>query len=301
MSSVWKSQWANYIHDGTINQAIAKWHNSRPDREQDCATPSTLTDCPRVVWLKYRKKIPPVIPMGWGKSQRNMLGRAFVAVIDPLIKDIGNLLYWWKDDTPGESVKFEMGKGESRVCGTPDLLLKIGDKVYISDAKTSMAKSFGYVPIKAPDVFQDYLWFKYQLQVEAYYMLCHKNKDWFHNWKNLSGVELEQFQYRYKALPLPEACHLFSYALDDGVNRREFMWTPTQDSMAKVLYYAKRWNRAYASETMPDCTCSEFDGTPTKFCYYVQEQETTKSGYKIGTKCCGEELYNKGGQDESSA
>jgi hypothetical protein len=282
----YSSHQANYIQDGLINRSIQKWHETRPDRQQDCATPSTLTDCPRVVWLKYKKQVKPAIPVGWGKQQRNLLGRQLESLIASQLKESGNLLWWWKDDVAGESVKFEMGKGLSRICGTPDLLIKLDDgKVAISDAKTSMGKAFGYVSVNTNEVFKDWFWFCKQLQVESYYMLCHKNKDWFENEHLESGKLL--------SLPLPEACHLFSYALDDGIVRREFTWKPSREIASKILYYVNRWNKAFSSETMPDCTClSDGEGTPMKFCYYVQAQETTKTGYKLGTKCCGEELYD---------
>lgn len=263
-------QWANFIPDGPVNKSIALWHSQRPDRVQDCATPSTLTDCPRVVWLKYRKKVKPLLPLGWGKSQRMLLGRQFENQIALQLKESGELLHHWKDDTAGESVKFEMGEGNSRICGTPDLLLRLGDVVAISDAKTSTAKSFLYIPLDVKEAFADYYWFKYQLQVEAYYLLCHKNKEWF----------------KEQGLLLPEVCHLFSYSLDDGIVRREFTWKPTQASVSKLLYYVNRWNRAFHSEEMPDCTCDKFDGAPRKFCYYATKQETTKTGAKIGTECC---------------
>lgn len=274
----YSSKWADHIEDGAMNQAIAKWHSERPERVQGCASPSSLTECPRVVWMRYKKKIPAPIPLGWGKAQRLLLGRAFEAVIAPQLEASGNLLYWWKDDVEGESVKFEMGEGEKRVAGTPDLLLRLDDEVYISDAKTSMGKSFGYIPIKAKEAFEDYMWFKYQLQVETYFMLALKNAKWF----------------KENNLPLPTACHLFSYALDDGVVRREFKWKPSQETASKVLYYATRWNRALASETMPDCTCDDFDGTPRKFCFYTTKQEPTRTGYKLGVECCGEELIKEG-------
>lgn len=274
---VYSSVWANYIQDGMVNRAIAQYHAKRLEREQDCASPSTLTDCPRVVWLRYKHKVPPKIELGWGKAQRMLHGRVFEDTIAGQLRESDNLLWHFQDNEGDVAVKFEMGEGDSRITGTPDLLLKLDDKkIAISDAKTSMGKSFGYVPIQAQEAFKDYFWFKYQLQVEAYYMLARKNKDWFES----------------NSLPLPEVCHLFSYALDDGVVRREFTWTPSQETASKILYYAKRWNQAYASETMPDCTCDEFDGTPKKFCYYITGQETTKTGYKLGVDCCNKEFAN---------
>lgn len=273
----YSTQWANHIEDGLVNRAIAKWHSERPERVQDCATPSSLTDCPRMVWLKYKKNVPAPIPLGWGKAQRLLHGRAFEAVIAPQLKASGNLLHWWKDEVKGDSDKFEMGEGDTKIAGTPDLLLEDDGVVYISDAKTSMGKSFGYVPLKAEEAFKDYLWYKYKLQVEAYYLLCHKNPQWFKD----------------KGLLLPEYCHLFSYALDDGVTRREFKWKPTKETAETIFKYAKRWNDAYASETMPECTCDEFDGTPRKFCYYVTKQEATKTGYKLGVDCCNDYLWEE--------
>lgn len=299
---VYKKQWAETIQDGAVNDAIAAYHAKRPQREQDCATPSTLTDCPRVVWLRYKKKVAPKFPLKWGKAQRMLHGRVFEDTIAEQLRESGNLLYHWKDGENDQSVKFEMGEGNTRICGTPDLLLKINGKVYISDAKTSMGKSFGYVPLTAEEAFEDYFWYKYKLQVTAYYLLALKNKDWFsYTAEEKAKVDaMYEPSARYvlkdakKDLPLPEACHLFSYALDDGVVRREFTWTPTKADAEEVLRYTKRWNEAFNSETIPDCTCSEFDGAPTKFCYYTTEQETTKTGAKIGVRCCDSNLNKEG-------
>lgn len=296
----WNSHQANYIQDGLINRSIEAWHKTRPDREQDCATPSTLTDCPRMVWLKYKKHVAPPIPMGWGKQQRNLLGRQLESLIAEQLRESGNLLWHWADDEKDVAVKFEMGEGESRICGTPDLLLKLNDgKVAISDAKTSMGKAFGYVPVNANEAFKDWFWFNKQLQVEAYYMLCHKNKDWF------EGSLVNRGDNRHiegTSLPLPEACHLFSYALDDGIVRREFIWKASKEVASEVMYYANRWNKGFASETMPECTCvSDGEGTARKFCFYVTKQESTKTGYKMGVDCCNDylsEANNIGGEQD---
>lgn len=283
---VYNKRWAETIHDGSANEAIKAWHANQPQRVQTCASPSTLTDCPRVVWLRYKKNVAPPIPLGWGKAQRLLLGRQLESLIASQYKDAGKLLYHWKDDIEGESVKFEMGEGDDKITGTPDLLLKL-DKVVISDSKTSMAKSFGYIPTTAEEAFKDPFWYKYKLQVEAYYLLCHKNKDWFesagtHDPK--TGITLD---VNLPPIPLPEACHLFSYALDDGVVRREFQWQPTPETAREIVTYARRWNRALRSVTMPACTCDE---AGVKFCYMVTKQETTKTGAKIGTDCCNDYL-----------
>lgn len=258
-----------FIPSGGVNDVIANWQLKQPPRVQTVASPSTLTECPRVVWLK-KHKVPPTNEMGWGKKQRNMLGRIAEGLFAQQLKDEGKLLYWWKDDEIGESIKFGMGEGMSRVEGTPDLLINLDGTVLISDAKTSRADSFAYVPID-DTIWNDELWYHYKLQVEAYYMLCHKNKNWF----------LE------RALPLPEACHLFSYALDDGIVKRELTWKPSQKTASEIVHYANRWNKAYASEECPPCQCTE---TQTKFCAFAYEWETTRSGYKLGTACCSDNL-----------
>lgn len=272
----------NHIPDGGINQVIADWHSKQPNREQSCASPSTLTECPKVVWYK-KHKIPYTNEMGWGKKQRLMLGRITENLFAKQLQDEGKLLWHWKDDVAGESVKFEMGEGLTKISGTPDLLISLDGKVLISDSKTSRADSFAYVAID-DKVWEDELWYKYKLQVEAYYMLCHKNVEWF----------MEQGKYdveeNFHALPLPEACHLFSYALDDGVVKREFTWTPTKETANEILGYVKRWNTAYQSETEPECECTE---TQTKFCSYGNQFETTKSGYKLATACCASGLKEK--------
>jgi hypothetical protein len=223
--------------------------------------------------------------MGWGMKQRMMLGRIAENLFASQLRDEGKLLWHWADNYAGESVKFEWlnDDGSTLFSGTPDLLINLDGKILISDAKTSRADSFAYVPIN-DDVWEDELWYKYKLQVEAYYLLCHKNKDWF-----LDGDLIEETRdytkWRREPLVLPEACHLFSYALDDGVVKREYTWKPTQKTASEIIHYANRWNKAYQSETCPPCQCTE---TQTKFCAYGYEYETTKSGYKLQTKCCAD-------------
>jgi hypothetical protein len=272
--------WRGFIPSGGMNDVVAAWHSKQPPREQSVASPSTLTECPRVVWLK-KHKVAYTNDMGWGVKQRLMLGRIAENLFAKQLQDEGKLLWHWKDDVAGESVKFGMGDGLSRIEGTPDLLISLDGKVLISDAKTSRADSFAYVPLDK-SVWKDELWYKYKLQVEAYYLLCHKNKDWF----QLNNTP----QGKAAALPLPEACHLFSYALDDGVVKREFTWTPTQETAEEILSYTTRWNAAYQSRTMPACKCTE---TQVKFCPYASEMETTRTGYKLGIKCCASNLEDE--------
>lgn len=281
---------ASFIPDGGVNDAIAAWHKAQPPRVQTTASPSTLTECPRVVWLKKHKVEPP-IPLGWGKAQRMLLGRNFENKIAEQLKASGNLLWHWKDDVAGESVKFGMGEGLTRLEGTPDLLLDLGGKILVSDAKTSRADSFAYVGLIPETAFEDFLWYKYKLQIEAYYLLCHKNKDWFIDGDIIEKTS-EYIHWRREPLPLPEASHLFSFALDDGIVRREFTWQPTRGTAEIILRLTKRWNAAYQSETMPECTCTEND---TKFCHYVTRQEPTKSGYMLGVRCCDDSLNKVGG------
>lgn len=270
----YKYEWGGFIPDGAINKAIASWQDKQPEREQDCASPSSLLDCPRVVWLK-KQAVAPKFSLGWGKKQRFMLGRQLENMIAKQLDDEELLIYHWADNYFGESDKFAHGEGLDRIEGTPDLLLKVDGKVAISDSKTSRADSFFYVPTSLDEIWDDPYWYKYKLQLTAYYLLCLWNKDWFSLHRELMGEPM---------LPLPEACHLFSYALDDGIVRREFTWTPSKADAAEVLKLTRRWNSAYQSPIMPNCTCIEEDGV--KFCYYTTEQETTKKGAKLGVKCC---------------
>lgn len=259
--------WGDYIPNGTINDTIATWHADKPDfREQTCATPSSLLECPRVIWLK-KHKVEPTNKLGWGKKQRFMLGRVTENLIAEQLKDTGKLLYHWKDDYHGESVEFHHGEGLDAICGTPDLLIQL-DKVAISDSKTSRSDSFKYVPIDDDEIWQDPYWYRYRLQLTAYYMLCHWNKGWFETMR----------------LPLPEVCHLFSYALDDGIVRRELTWEPEQADFNRVKQLIRRWNEAYASEEMPDCTCAQDD--TVKFCAYG----ICEDGKKVCDSCCHEDL-----------
>lgn len=266
--------WKNYIPDGIANSAIAKWHEdlNSEDRVQTCASPSTLLDCPRVVWLR-RHKVPATNEMGWGKKQRLLLGRVLENQIADQFKHAGILLWHWKDDVAGESVKFEHGEGLNKLAGTGDLLLQYGEDVAMSDAKTSRSDSFLYVPIDPEEIWQDYFWYKYKLQVTAYYMLAHWNKWWFEENK----------------VPLPTICHLFSYALDDGIVKRDISWKAEEKDIREVVRLTKAWNEAYHSETMPDCTCQEHEGKGVLFCRYgIMEK-----GKNVCTSCCSDELVNQ--------
>lgn len=258
-----------YIPDKTINQAIKAYQDAQPERVRAFATPSTLTECPRVVWLRKRG-VEATNVLGWGKKQRFELGRITEGLIAKQLDQAGVLLHWWKDEQEGDSEPFSHGEGLDKLQGTPDLLLKL-HKVAISDAKTSRSDSFKFVPTVPSEIWKDPYWHKYKLQLTAYFLLCHWNKKWFEE----------------KNLPLPEICHLFSYALDDGIVRREITWRPTKKDVAEVQRLTRRWNSAYAAEEIPDCTCEE-DGS-VKFCRYAIIEE----GAKVGKTCCSGKLIKQ--------
>lgn len=265
--------WKNFIPESIANQAIAKWHDDHPsDRVQVCASPSTLLECPRVVWLK-KQGVEPTNTMGWGKKQRLLLGRILENQIADQFKHSGILLWHWKDDVAGESVKFEHGDGLDKIAGTGDLLLQLGKEVGMSDAKTSRSDSFLYVPTDDKEIFQDYFWRKHKLQVTAYFMLAHWNKEWF--------VEM--------GLPLPTVGHLFSYALDDGIVRRDITWKPSKEDAEEVMRLTRRWNAAYNADEMPACTCQHDEGKGVLFCPYGIQP----SDKNFCTSCCDDGLWER--------
>src|ERR1039458_1798274 len=98
-------EWKEYIPNDFINGVISDWQEKQPERIQTVASPSTLLECPRVVWLK-KHAVKPLHELGWGKKQRFLLGRQLENMIAGQLKDEGKLLYHWKDDFMGESVKF---------------------------------------------------------------------------------------------------------------------------------------------------------------------------------------------------
>lgn len=260
----------NYIPSDGMNAFLDEWHKKQPQRKYDVASPSRITTCPRVIWLKNHN-VPIINDMGWGVKQRMMAGRMFEDLFASQLKDAGMLLHHWKDN-PGDKVdKFVRGEGIDRLEGVPDYILQL-NKVAVSDAKTSRSDSFGYVPMYDPEIWTDWGYYKYRVQLTAYFMLCHANKEWFEKNK----------------IPLPEICHLFVYALDDGIIRREFSWTPTKEDMENVVKFTRRFNGAVASKTMPSCTCVDtFDNFDVKFCDYGVKDKGTD---KIAARCCGEDL-----------
>lgn len=264
----------NFIPNGGMNEMIKTWQDKQADRELTIATPSSILTCPRVLWYQKRG-VPFLNEMTWAVKQRLLLGRLFENQFATILEDEGALLYHWKDDPGVEVEKFYMGEGESEMCGVPDYLVKLKDgTIAVSDAKTSRSDNFGYVPIEEDEVWKEWGWYKNKLQLTAYYMLCHNNSQWFSE----------------NGLQLPTHCHLFSYALDDGLVRREYTWIPTDEDINTVFEMKKRFNRAIQSETIPECTCAESnDRFDVKFCRYGIVEE----GKKIAEKCCDPELQNK--------
>jgi hypothetical protein len=249
-----------------INEAIEHYHDSIPEREQDCASPSTLLTCPRVVWLE-KHSVEKTNTLGWGQKQRFMLGRITENMIAKQLENDGILLYHWADDYKGQSIKFKHGEGLNKLSGTPDLLLQFKSGIVaISDCKTSRSDSFKYVPIETAEIWEDPYWYRYKLQVTAYYLLCRWCKFWFY----------------LMDLPLPTICNLFSYALDNGIIMRDINWAPTPKDIKEVIRLTRRWNEAYASESMPDCTCKE-DNMVTFCPYGIKDGKTCK-------ECCDDGL-----------
>jgi len=261
----------NYIPDYGVNEILKSWHAKQTPREITIATPSSLSRCPRSVWLELHG-VEPTNNMGWGTEQRMLLGRLFENKMAEQFDDEGILLKHWKDDKDGDSEKLELKiDGITLLKGTPDFLIKLDGKIAVSDAKTSRSDSYGYLDIDE-SIFDDGGWYKNRLQLTAYYLLLHNNKDWMAENK----------------LPLPEVCHLFSYALDDGIVRREFSWEPTTEDVTTVIEYAKRYNEAIVAKTCPDCTCRDTKGMfEMKFCKYGTKSD---SFAKVNDSCCNDNL-----------
>ena len=68
---------------------------------------------------------------------------------------------------------------------------------------------------------------------------------------------------------------------------RDIPWAPTKEDIREVIRLTKRWNEAYASEEMPDCTCVE-DHTVT-FCPFGIKEE----GKKVCSSCCEDNLIEE--------
>lgn len=259
----------HFIPSGGMNKVIEDWHKKQEARIYDCATPSRITQCPRAVWL-HNHGVEKLTTMGWGVEQRLLLGRAFEDKFAEQLHSEGLLIHHWKDNDGDVVDKFKSGTGIDRLEGVPDYLLKLNLPT-VSDAKTSRSDSFGYVPIEFEEAILDYNWWKYKVQLNAYFKLCIENKGWFTD----------------RDFPLPEQCHLFSYALDDGIVRREFTWTPTSEDLSEVVFLTRRFNEAITASKMPDCTCRDMADGQMKFCPYGTYD---KPGDKVCSDCCDPDL-----------
>lgn len=273
-----KKRYAHIPKEG-VNDVIKEWQAKQPEHPREVASPSTITECPRVIWL-LNHGAQPTNEMTWAVKQRMMLGRLAENLFAQQFADEAWLIHHWQDDPGMEVEKFKMGEGNDLLQGVPDYLLELDTdgtglncKVAVSDCKTSRSDSFGYIGFSEDEIFEDWGWYKYRIQVTAYFMLCLANEQWFID----------------RDYPLPTVCHLFSYALDDGVVRREITWTPTQEDIETVKRLTRRFNQAVASPTMPKCTCEEsFDNFAVKFCKFGQ----VEAGNKVADTCCGDDLIN---------
>lgn len=260
----------NHIPDGGVNQQIKDWHVKQDDRVIKCASPSNLVRCPRSVWFEVNG-YNYINKMNWGTKQRLLLGRLAENLFAEQFKDNGILLKHWQDDPGVEVDKFSYGEGVDYIEGVPDYMLKLGDVVAVSDAKTSRSDSFGYNPIEFDELIKDFNWYKYKVQLDAYFYLLINNKD-----------RLQEMN-----LPIPTHSHLFSYALDDGIVRREYLWETTKQDLKNVQRLIRIQNQAIKSSTMPDCTCSEGE---MKFCKYA----VIAKGKKVGESCCDINIMKQG-------
>jgi len=265
-----------FIPTGGMNEVIKQWQDKQPNRELVAASPSQITRCPRSIWLELHG-VAPLQETTWALKQRLLLGRLFENQFAEELESAGMLLKHWKDDPNEPDQKFHYGAPDdpAHFEGTPDYLIALeymGSVVTaISDAKTSRSDAFGYVPIEDFEIWTDGGWFKNRMQLVGYYILAHSNPKWFEERK----------------LPLPDVNHLFTYALDDGVVRREVIWKPTQADIDLFLKYARRFNAAMNATECPDCTCGEsLNGFEIKFCKYGVKEE----GKKICESCCDDSL-----------
>lgn len=261
-----------YIPDGGMNKVIEAWHAKQPERKLEFASPSQITKCPRAIWLEVHG-VDKINTSTWALKQRLLLGRLFENQFAEELADAGLLLHHWKDDPGVEVDKFSYGEKGSPTYfeGVPDYLTKIDSAVCISDAKTSRSDSFGYTPINEMEIWTDGGWFKNRMQLVGYYMLCHANPE----------------KMKALGLPMPERCHLFTYALDDGVVRREFTFVPTQKDIDFFLECTRRFNAALTAKECPDCTCDQTPGQfEVKFCPYG----VMADGAKVALECCSDNL-----------
>lgn len=292
----------HHISDGAVNSLIKSWHEKQPERDWLVASPSRLLTCPRVVWL-HNQGVKPTNEMGWGVKQRLLLGRLAENLFAKQFEDEKKLVHHWPDSSGDNTEPFELGEGLDKLVGTPDFLLLVPQtselranyfrevkplrdnevilEVAVSDSKTSRSDSFGYVPITAPEIFNEWNYYKMRIQITAYFMLLQANK------VTESGKDFVVTDKLGTKAPFPELCHVFLYALDDGVVRREETWQPTKEDMETVRKMTRRFNEAVIAKECPDCTCREsYDEFDVKFCPF----SISIPGKKVAEECCSDEL-----------
>jgi len=259
-------QWHSFIPSGGVNDLLASWHSKQEERGYNICSPSKLYICPRVVWLATHG-VPSTKKMGWGKRQRLLLGKAIENLIAQQMDDEGVLLYHWKDDfdLAGDSTLISE---EPYIEGTPDILFNMDGVVTLSDSKSARSDGMGYQPTTFEEWVKDPYNYKYFVQINAYYYLMHVNR-----------TLLEDM------MPMPEQCHVFVFALDDGIVRRDFTWKPTRENLLEVERLAEQYAKALASPVMPPCKCKQMG--LVKFCDYGT------GGKVVATDCCSDNLINQ--------
>lgn len=159
----------------------------------------------------------------------------------------------------------ELQDEELMVRGHFDDLVKIGDSLILYDYKTQNSRAFSY---KRPDMSH-----YHKMQLGTYmYMLRHLAYE-----RGLSTGHIDQYADKV------EEARILKISKDDlRMTEEQLLWTP--DLEKEVVGYWKTLNGYWAKQTLPKCTCADYEGgflaKPAYNPFYYEGEPCSLEWYK---------------------
>jgi len=247
-----------------IKDILTRWVNSRPDKEYNYISPSSLGGCNRAHYFKI-KGVKQTTPPSESALLNFQMGFVWEQVIKEALDGLG-IPYLFQETF--EDMELNAG-------GTIDFMLPttatLPQEKYdwkkietvIHDSKTMASKWFWYLEKSNKDFGAENEHYLYQLGL---YIILARRKGYNVNKGLLTFI-----------------------SKDDSMVGKEYEFTLTEEWEEKILTRVKRLNANLKANKIPPCEC---EGWKVGYCGYGEPTTRTKnkSGKTVNVTCCDPKL-----------